>query len=318
MNNQSDNTLTNQPIVTIVAQQSSDGHYVLTDNRQTIDDRDRASDEDIEGLPHPQSMTTSTGDHYQHSHHSQLPTTSSTTIKPESGAMTDKNGEVNLPVGVGYQDQSTSWQPSGHHSPEQTTQTYPMTGATHQLYPTPVQTQQWHRNDRQNTYYNPHIQTQQPPIFIVVNHNQGTPMIRDQTADCKKITYTVLRIIQIILNIMSLLFWGFILLIIVIAVLFGTETEERKPSKENPSDLGISLLIVIIIGIISVNISAIIGAAAEVMCCQITHTIITIWFFPYCLIPITLTFLMANDWGRLTEPYPLIRNGSDVNDKNYN
>ena len=261
--------------------------------------------------------TLSRGDPYQHSLQSQLPTTSSTTIHPASGALTANISQVNLPLGVEHQSQSTSWQPSGHHSPEQTTQTYPMIGATHQLYPTPVQTQQWHRNDRQNTYYNHHIQTQQQPIYIVVDHNRGTPIVRDQTADCKKITYIVFRIIQIILNILSLLFWGFILLIIVMAVLFGTETEERKPSKENSSDVGISLLIVIIIGIISVNISAIIGAAAEVMCCQITHTIITIWFFPYCLIPITLTFLMANDWGRLTEPYPLIRNGSDVNDKNY-
>ena len=211
------NTLTNQPIVTIVAKQSSDGHYVLTDNRQTIDDRESESvaesDDDSEGSPRDlqsivpvsstlkksspelqykeqnesqpepigQSLRTSTGDYYQHSPHSQLHTTSSATINP---------------VPVEYQNQSTSWQPSGHHSPEQTSQTYPMTGATHQLYPTPVQTQQWHRNDRQNTYYNPHIQTQQQPIFIVVDHNRGTPIVRDQTADCKKITYTVLRIIQ--------------------------------------------------------------------------------------------------------------------------
>ena len=47
-----------------------------------------------------------------------------------------------------------------------------------------------------------------------------------------------------------------------------------------------------------VPLCGLIGAGGHVICCRVTHTVMTIGLFPYCVVPVVLTIGMFGDWNR--------------------
>ena len=135
--------------------------------------------------------------------------------------------------------------------------------------------------------YQPQDQSRVPVVIV----NQS-PRTRNES---KRKCYNCLRVLQMIFCALALFVFTGLLIYYSTATLKkqksnGTErfwrTEERNEA------------IFWVMIILSFIICGMIGAGGEVLCCQLIHTLVTIWLIPYSVITITLVIGMCNGWNR--------------------